>query len=358
MNDIQTLSKYLAQNLLDQLNTKTLGDEYFYQSLTLAAIDAVFSARANYQSVQSVVKRYCKKYELTVFRSPRNSLPQPECQERVTSLIQKMEQKGIQLFSEQVFKNKSITSGRLKADILLELLKQIEYLKIQNFQDIQLCLKNPDQQQNLISSITKIRGIGEATFRYFLMLAGDEQMIKPDIMILRFIQNALGRNVSEAEAVKLIQTVSKHLLPQYPNLNPRLLDYLIWSWQRSQSISKNNPESEQKKSKSSESRRKQKINSLPREQSITIPQKTQQSMFNRYLPGELLSSSQIKDDVLADYPDIPRSSVLPGDYCCNKSNNDPSSGIYHIFFFEQDSKKYRLLPKLDILRPRQRDISS
>lgn len=358
MDDVQTLLKYVTQKLPDQLNTKTLGDEYFYQSLTLAAIDAVYSARAKYPSVQSVVQRYCNKYEMTIFRSPRDSLPPPESQERVTSLIQKMEQNGISLFSEQVFKNSSITSGRLKAEILLELLKKIEDLKIQNFQDIQLCLNNLDGQQKLIRSITEIRGIGEATFRYFLMLAGDEQMAKPDTMILRFIQNALGRNVLEAEAVSLIQAVSKQVLPQYPNLNPRLLDYLIWSWQRSQSISKNNPISNQKKSKSSESRRKQKINTLPRERSITIPQKTQQAMFKRYPAGELLSSSQIKDDVLADYPDIPRSSVMPADYCCNKSNNDPLSGIYHIFFFEQNSKNYRLLPKRDITRPRQRGTSS
>ena len=112
--------------------------------------------------------------------------------------------------------NRSVTSGRLKAEILLELLETLEKLQIQTFQDIQAWLNQPVQQQKLIRAITAIHGIGEATFRYFLMLAGDEQMVKPDTMILRFIKNALGKTVPEAEAVSLIQAVSQQLLPQYP----------------------------------------------------------------------------------------------------------------------------------------------
>jgi hypothetical protein len=88
---------------------------------------------------------------------------------------------------------------------------------------------------------------------------------------------------------------------------------------------------------------------------MTIPQKTQQAMFRRYQPGQLLSSKQIKDDVLEDYPNTPRKSVMPSDYCCNKWNADPASGIYHIFFFDNIENKYRLLPELDLNEPRQRD---
>lgn len=358
MGDVQILLKFVKQNLDDRLKTKALGDEYYYQSLTLAAIDAVFSAQARYPSVKSVIQRYCNKYKLPVIRNSKECLPALEGQESITSLIQKMKQVGLSYFVENVFVNQSKTSGRLKTEILLDLLKEIQSLNIESFQDIQPWLAQPDKQREFLGKITEIRGIGEATSRYFLMLSGDNQMVKPDTMILRFIENALGRKVHAIESVSLIQEVSRLLLPEYPHMNPRLLDHLIWSWQRSQSNSKNFIFPHQKGNKTRKDKQKQniEIQTSSREKDMTIPQKTQQSMHMRYQPGKVLSSAQIKNDVLTDYPDTPRDSVMPLDYCCNKWNLDPSSGIYHIFYYEKSDKKYRLLPKMDITKPRQRGV--
>jgi hypothetical protein len=350
MDNVQGLLEYVTQKLANDFARKTLGDEYYYHSLPLAAIDAVFSAQALYPSVQNVVQRYCSKYELPVFRSPREQLPPPEHQETVSDLIRKMKRDGTPYFIENVFLNRSVTSGRKKAEILLELLEVFDRLQIQTFQDIQGWLNQPVQQKKLINAITSIHGIGEATYRYFLMLSGDEQMVKPDTMILRFIKSAINENVNEAEAVSLIQAVSRQLLPQYPRLNPRLLDYIIWSWQREQDDQKKPFPPHQKKSEFHEIKPKPKESTMPtlRNGILTLPKKTQRAMFKRYKPSQLLSSSQIKDDVLEDYPGTPRGSVMPADYCCNKWNEDPKSGIYHVFFFEQDENKYRLLPELNL----------
>lgn len=355
-NNVQVLLEYVTQKLANQLATKTLGNEYYYHSLPLATIDAVFSAQALYPSVQNVVQRYCSKYELPVFRSPREQLPPPENQETVSGLLVKMKREGIHYFIENVFLNRSVTSGRKKAEILVELLEVFDRLQIQTFQDIQGWLNQPVQQKRLINTITSIHGIGEATYRYLLMLSGDEQMVKPDTMILRFIKNAINENVNEAEAVSLIQTVSRQLLPQYPRLNPRLLDYIIWSWQREQDDQEKPFLGHPNKPAFYEVKPKQKENKFnsPRNGILTLPQKTQRAMFKRYQPGQLLSSSQIKDDVLEDYPSTPRGSVMPADYCCNKWNEDPKSGIYHIFFFEQEKNKYRLLPELNLNFSRKR----
>jgi hypothetical protein len=356
MDDVQKLLNYVNRNLSYQLKNQELADEYYYQSLTLATIDAIYSAQARYPSVQNVINRYCRKYELTKIRSSRTCLPQIENRESVNSLILKIEKVGCQEFAENVFENQSRTSGRLKAEILLELLKVIQSLNIESFQEVQPWLTQPDKQHELLSKITKIHGIGKATSRYFLMLSGDDQMVKPDTMILRFVRNAIGRKIDEIDAVLLIQAVSRRLLPDYPKINPRLLDYLIWSWQRDQPNSGNFTSSRQGRIKIRISEQKQNKNIKPskREEAMTIPQKTQQAMHRRYQSGELLSSSQIKDDVLTDYPDTLRDSVMPPDYCCNKWNKDPASGIYHVFFFEKNLNKYRLLPKLDITKPRQR----
>lgn len=350
MDNIQRLLEYVTQKLANEFGTKVLGNEYYYHSLPLAAIDAVFSAQALYPSVQNVVKRYCSKYELPIFRLPREHLPSPENQETVSALILKMKQDGIPYFIENVFLNRSVTSGRKKAEVLLELLETFERLQIQTLQDIQAWLNHPVQQKKLINAITSIHGIGEATYRYLLMLSGDEQMVKPDTMILRFIRNAIDESVNEAEAVSLIQAVSQQLLPKYPRLNPRLLDYIIWSWQREQDDQEKPLPTHQKKSEFHEIKPKWKEGKIntSRNGIMTLPQKTQRAMHKRYKSGQLLSSSQIKDDVLEDYHGTPRGSVMPADYCCNKWNEDPKSGIYHVFFFEQDKNKYRLLPELNL----------
>lgn len=350
---IQKLLEYVTQKLANEFASKALGDEYYYHSLPLAVIDAVFSARALYPSVQNVVLRYCSKYELPIIRSPRDQLPPPENQESVSGLILKMKRDGVPYFIEKVFENHSVTSGRKKAEIVLELLEIFENLQIQNFQDIQRWLNQPAQQQQLIDAITSIHGIGEATYRYLLMLAGDEQMVKPDTMILRFINSAIAEKVNEAEAVSLIQAVSKQLLLQYPRLNPRLLDYIIWSWQREQEDQEKPPASNSKKSDFHTVKPEQKESTTSPNGKLTVPQKTQRAMFKRYQPGQLLTSGQIKNDVYEDYR-TPRNSVMPPDYCCNKWNEDPRTGIYHIFFFEKDENKYRLLPELNLEFPRKR----
>lgn len=240
MDDVQKLFEFTIRKLPEQLGVIVLPDEYFYQSLTLAAIDAVYSPQARYSTVQNVVDRYCKKYALARNRSPRDSLPQPQDQEKVSELIQKMMKEGSSNFAENIFENRSITAGRLKADVLLDLLIEIQDLNIQTFQDIQPWLIQYSLQCKLVRKITNIDGIGEATSRYFLMLAGDEQMVKPDRMILRFICNVLNRRVNEEYAVTLIQALSKKLLTTYPHMTPRLLDYIIWTWQRNQPIQNNN----------------------------------------------------------------------------------------------------------------------
>lgn len=290
-DSIQGLHEYVTHKLANELGATTMGDEYYYHSLPLAIIDAVFSAQALYTSVQNVVQRYSSKYKLPVFRSPREQLPPPEDQETVAALILKMKRDGIPHFIEHVFLNGSVTSGRKKAEILLELLEVFDRLQIQTFQDVQGWLNQPVQQKELINAITSIHGIGEATYRYLLMLSGDEQMVKPDRMILRFIKNAINENVNEAEAVSLIQTVSRQLLPQYPRLNPRLLDYIIWSWQREQDDQddqddqKRLPTSNPKKFDFHAVKPKQKENTMPTSPNgkLTVPQKTQRAMFKRYM---------------------------------------------------------------------------
>jgi len=350
-DDIELLVNLTIQNLEPQF-FKPLSNEYYYQSLTLAAIDAVFSARARYQSVQAVVERYCQRYNLDRYRNQKEYLPSLDSQEHISSLIQKLEQAGTSYFAERVFRNKSKTSRRLKADVLLDLLRVVRDCGIQTFQEIQPILSDTDKQDDLLHKLIEIHGIGEATSRYFLMLAGNDQMVKPDTMILRFIRNALGKTVGSVEAVHLIQATSECLSKSYPHISPRRLDHLIWYWQRAQASFETTCISDGKL-------RPFPIRQQPipvsNNSNLTIAQKIQESMHLRYRVGELLSRAQIKKDVLTDYQNISPGSVMPSDYCCNKWNKDARSGIYHIFFYEKKDT-YRLLPRVDVTKPRERGV--
>lgn len=64
------------------------------------------------------------------------------------------------------------------------------------------------------------------------MLTGDDSYIKPDRMIQRFIFSALRRNLRIDENQELITSSMKLLQSEFPKITPRLLDNLIWSFQR------------------------------------------------------------------------------------------------------------------------------
>ena len=67
---------------------------------------------------------------------------------------------------------------------------------------------------------------------YFFMLAGSEDLIKPDRMVQRFISRALGRDASPAETLELLPAACAELRTERPGLTPRLLDYVIWNDER------------------------------------------------------------------------------------------------------------------------------
>jgi hypothetical protein len=71
-----------------------------------------------------------------------------------------------------------------------------------------------------------IKGLGPAVYRWLVMRSGVET-VKPDTHILRFVANAIGRAVTESEAVDSLETVATRIGAQ-----ARVLDWSIWEYQR------------------------------------------------------------------------------------------------------------------------------
>jgi len=174
---------------LDLANAK-LGEGYYYQSLPLCIINAVFSIGANYASTKNVVSRFCRYFGLKrvggVERSPVSE------QLSIADFIGLYDEYGITRMTEEVYQNRQRTStqsGILKSEAVLRFSQALHRHEVNYFRDVDRIIGNPNFEQEIQQIPGQRSGIST---RYFYMLAGSDDYIKPDRMIARFIYSALN----------------------------------------------------------------------------------------------------------------------------------------------------------------------
>jgi hypothetical protein len=217
-----------------------LPDEYRYSELGLCVLDAVFSIGIRYTAVRAVVHRYASFYGLSITRqsltdqSDLQTYPSRAAQEPVSTLIERIEGVGPERFSTEVVRNRCRTSSRggiLKSDASLRFARILAASGVEYFQDVSKVLTSASFDAQVRAIPGQRSGI---SLRYFFMLAGSEDRIKPDRHIIRFLSTALHRPVVIEEAEPLLRAVAGELAQNHPNLNLRTLDYCVWDWQRKQ----------------------------------------------------------------------------------------------------------------------------
>ena len=235
------MTDYTLQKVVERirdnidLSESFLSDEYYYNSLTLCIIDSVFSIGVNYRSVQNTVRKYCNYYGLKIFRNREGkNYPNHDQQETVKSLIKKIDGLGINGFTKIVLQNRQRTStqsGILKTEAVFRFAKTVADQKISTFKDI----VNVKINKSLENKIREIPGQKSGvSFKYFLMLAGNCDLIKPDRMIIRYIENIIQEKLSEEKIMDLIKKAAEVFEKEFPNITPRSLDHEIWKFQRQQ----------------------------------------------------------------------------------------------------------------------------
>ena len=120
-------------------------------------------------------------------------------------------------------------SGELKADNVYKWAVILQKNGIENFDDFRKKM-NEDIEKELKS--VKGQGGEGVALQYLYMLCGDDDKCKPDTHLLRFLSNALGRDVKANEAQGLMEQVVDFLKSEYSQMKVRLLDYTIWSFQK------------------------------------------------------------------------------------------------------------------------------
>lgn len=229
-DEAMQLAGYAARVL--PLSSAQLSEEYYYQSLPLCVIDAVFSIGVRYGAVQRVVSRYCQRFRLMRVRHPQSGLPPREEQESITSLCERFAELGFGEMTESVFDNRQRTSPRngiLKSEAVLEFADVLRSHGVEYFQDVPAAM----QEAVLEQKIRQIPGQGSGiSLSYLWMLAGSDESVKPDRMVVCFLENALGRPVRLVEAQPLLSQAAALLQDSFPGVTPRLLDNEIWKLQR------------------------------------------------------------------------------------------------------------------------------
>jgi len=204
-------------------------EEYYYHSLPQCVIDAVFSIGVRYAGVQKTVRNYCGYFGVLPFSRIR--LTEAE-QTSITQFVALIQDFSPEELAVRVFKNRQRTSTRngiLKAEAVGLFAEVVAYYGVNFLQDVPKVIGNAQFEKD----ITQIPGqrSGLST-RYFYMLAGSDDFIKPDRMIRRFIYSAINRELSMLECHDVLIGACRILQKEFPNLTPRLLDYQIWLYQR------------------------------------------------------------------------------------------------------------------------------
>ena len=214
----------------------------YYKSMPLCVIDSVFSINAKYTSVQNTIFFLGQYLNIETLHNIENEIPSIENQLNTSYFVNLFTNHSPQHLANTFFNNRRRTSPRngiLKADAVLQFLIILKNHEIETFQDIQEINKNDNIKLNLIENDVKnIPGQRSGiSFKYFLMLTGDENMVKPDRMIYRFINEATNNNFqfTNDQIIEIIRLTVTYLNTNNDlNLTPRLLDKLIWMYQRGQ----------------------------------------------------------------------------------------------------------------------------
>lgn len=226
--EIQTFVNHCKTKL--DLSNLTQSEEYGYYNLPLCIIDAVFSIGVNYTSTENTVKRFCDYFGVLRLRE-KELAPRVE-QLSVSAFIELHTGYTFPEMAEKIYQNKQRTSTRngiLKTEAAYLFASVVQKYGVEYLQDVNKILG--DEKFEAIIARIPGQGSGLST-RYFYMLAGDENFIKPDRMIRRFVHATIGKDLSIEECQELLVAAHAELVRDYPLLTPRSLDHEIWLYQR------------------------------------------------------------------------------------------------------------------------------
>jgi hypothetical protein len=228
----ERIAQYCKVHL--NLQNAELSEEYYYRSLPFCIIAAVFSLAARYSSTTNAVLRFCNVEGLQRLRQHGSPYPDTGEQYSVSQLVEFLSgYDDYRQIATEVFDNRQRTStknGILKAEAVHSFARVLLHYHVNYFQDIPTVISSAQFE----SDIRNIPGQTYGTsLKYFFMLAGEENMVKPDRMILRFLWRVIGNQASQQNAQAWLSQALQILNRPYSTLTLRKLDHEIWKYEKS-----------------------------------------------------------------------------------------------------------------------------
>lgn len=229
------MPKRIAQYCEIHLNLQDaeLSEEYYYRSLSFCIIDAVYSLGARYSSTRNAVIRFCNAQGLQRLRPKGSPYPDISKQysvrqfEELLSRYSEYEQIASELFDN--YQRTSTKNGILKAEAVHRFARVLLHHHVNYFQDIATVI----QSKQFESDIRSIPGQTYGTsLTYFFMLSGEESMIKPDRMVLRFLSRIVGEQLNQMNPHAWLSRALEILNEKYSKLTLRELDHEIWKYEK------------------------------------------------------------------------------------------------------------------------------
>lgn len=204
-----------------------LSDEYYYSCVPLCIIDSVFSIQSRYPTTQAVVRRWAGRAGWPLFRKHDTE------EHTVSEFLEIATKYDSETLAKEWFGNRqrtSSTNGILKADAVVQFAKCLASNDIEKFSDIGelQCAKNAE------ICVRRIRGQSSGvTWKYFQMLAGNENTIKPDTWVCRYVARVLGRGaISAADAESVLLAAIDKMKRDGNPITARQIDHAIWNLER------------------------------------------------------------------------------------------------------------------------------
>lgn len=199
---------------------------YFYSSLGFCLTDAIFSIGVLYRGVENTIERLSGNLGVSPFKEHDND------EMSLEAFLVKINQYREEDLAAELFENKQRTSTRSGIQKAVAVKRGCEALLqngINRFEDVNI--KSLGKAEG---DFLRIKGQGTGiSYKYFCMLAGDENLIKPDRMICRYVGNSLGFDAEPSPQVaeQLFLEAFPAVKAAHPSLTPRFLDYLVWNSQ-------------------------------------------------------------------------------------------------------------------------------
>jgi hypothetical protein len=235
--DVEILASFCRDKL--DLTNVHFGDEEYYANVPICVIDAIYSINARATVTQATVKRFCAYFGVREFKYADPAEEARAVEFTIDDLLQIYAQHSIEFMASDVYQNRqrtSPTSGILKAEAVFRVAQVLKKYGVNVLADMPKVINNDAFEAEYKAIPGQNSGI---SLRYFYMLTGVEDQIKPDRMIIRFISSVLNRSVIMDECHPLLLATCQYLLEKHAlDVKPSALDHVIWRFQSAQGTQK------------------------------------------------------------------------------------------------------------------------